>query len=554
MNRLGFRKTLSYYFGWALEANRNRWTDSEVLERMERAEAEGFSRRKMIALSTAAATAGIVSCKSRSFKAEVKSKSKDPEVVVLGAGAAGLSAAYLLAKSGVACAVYEGNSRLGGRVWTRDNFNSEGMIIELGAEFVDSDHNALMDICSEVGVEVVDFVNHVPGLEAEVFFMGGKPLYAKELIPQFRVLAAIIIKDLDTFVTSKGIDLPTLGKETPASKFDGMSISQYLQNAQSQGLEKTFVDVIKVAYLGMYGTDPDKQNSLNLLLLIDPHSKGLGIYGSSDEAKRVKGGNSRMIEGLAMAVQRKSTIEMEHKLVRISDNGSQFTLDFQTPSGNKQVKAGRIMCCLPFTTLREVEGIFDLDLSQEKKNAIKEMGYSTNAKFVVGFKERYWRRKGNTVEPNYGAVFSDGLVKEVRDSSNGQKGNSGIIMNYLSDKEGEFVSPQLFNNTMKHLEILYPGIGKTHDGLKNLQHWPSEKFIKASYSCQLVGHYGKMGGFENLIELSGRMGFAGEHLSSDYGGYMNGAIETATQAASALARNQTGQPGENTRSRGKRKK
>jgi len=173
---------------------------------------------------------------------------------------------------------------------------------------------------------------------------------------------------------------------------------------------------------------------------------------------------------------------------------------------------------------------------------------------VVGFKERYWRRKGNTVEPNYGAVFSDGLVKEVRDSSNGQKGNSGIIMNYLSDKEGEFVSPQLFNNTMKHLEILYPGIGKTHDGLKNLQHWPSEKFIKASYSCQLVGHYGKMGGFENLIELSGRMGFAGEHLSSDYGGYMNGAIETATQAASALARNQTGQPGENTRSRGKRKK
>jgi len=564
MNRVSFRKVLSKYFQWASEANRNGWSDAELAERMERSEEAAISRRKALAYATAAATvASLAACKSRAFnnsqassrKGKDNDKDGEIDVVVLGAGAGGLTAAYRMARAGVKCKIFEGNSRLGGRVWTRDNFNSDGMLIELGAEFVDTDHDALIEICSEVGVDVVDFVSHVQGLEEEVFHIGGKALYPKDVIPQFRKLAAMVTRDLNSFVTSKGMSLPTLGNDTPASKFDKMSIDEYLERAQSEGLEKTFADLIKVTYLGMYGTESDKQNALNLLLLMDPYSKGLGIYGSSDEAKRIKGGNSRMIEGLAKAVQtdRDSEILMEHKLVSIKDNGTQFTLDFETPAGVKTFKAGRVLCSLPFTALREVGGIQDLDLSQEKKNAIAEMGYSTNAKFVVGFKERYWRRPGNKVAPNYGAVFSDQLVKELRDSSNGQKGNSGIIMNYLSGKEGAVISPQLFNNTMKHLESLYPGITATHDGKKNLQHWASEPFVKASYSCQMVGHYGRMGGFESLCELNGRMFFAGEHMSGDYGGYMNGAIETGNQAAAALIRKETKQEMVQTRGRGKRR-
>src|SRR5690348_9252230 len=50
----------------------------------------------------------------------------DP-VVILGAGTAGLTAAYRLTKAGVPCVVYEAAKRVGGRMYTQHNFNSEGM-------------------------------------------------------------------------------------------------------------------------------------------------------------------------------------------------------------------------------------------------------------------------------------------------------------------------------------------------------------------------------------------------------------------------------------------
>jgi monoamine oxidase len=40
-----------------------------------------------------------------------------------------------------------------------------------------------------------------------------------------------------------------------------------------------------------------------------------------------------------------------------------------------------------------------------------------------------------------------------------------------------------------------------------------------------------MGGFEDPVELGGRMIFAGDSFSKDFGGYMNGAIETGKKAA-----------------------
>src|SRR5687767_14778902 len=47
-------------------------------------------------------------------------------VIVVGAGLAGLTAAYELGKRGVPVVLYEGSSRIGGRVWTAERFNAAG--------------------------------------------------------------------------------------------------------------------------------------------------------------------------------------------------------------------------------------------------------------------------------------------------------------------------------------------------------------------------------------------------------------------------------------------
>ena len=58
--------------------------------------------------------------------------------MIVGAGAAGLTAAWTLAKAGVPVVVYEASGRVGGRIWTFPGFNDDGQFIELGAELVDS--------------------------------------------------------------------------------------------------------------------------------------------------------------------------------------------------------------------------------------------------------------------------------------------------------------------------------------------------------------------------------------------------------------------------------
>src|SRR6266478_5191228 len=61
----------------------------------------------------------------------------DPKIVIVGAGLAGLTAAYELRKKGVFAEIHEASDRVGGRLLTAPNAIGPGLTVDLGAEFVD---------------------------------------------------------------------------------------------------------------------------------------------------------------------------------------------------------------------------------------------------------------------------------------------------------------------------------------------------------------------------------------------------------------------------------
>src|ERR1043166_250056 len=72
-------------------------------------------------------------------------------VIVVGAGLAGLAAAYELEKRGSAVSVFEARERVGGRVWTiREKL--EGMHAEAGGDLIDEDHEELRSLAKEMGL------------------------------------------------------------------------------------------------------------------------------------------------------------------------------------------------------------------------------------------------------------------------------------------------------------------------------------------------------------------------------------------------------------------
>ena len=81
----------------------------------------------------------------------------DPRVVVVGAGLAGLTAAYRLTQAGVAnVQLFESRAdRVGGRCWTARGF-ADGQTAEHGGEFIDTRHVHLLGLVDELGLELED--------------------------------------------------------------------------------------------------------------------------------------------------------------------------------------------------------------------------------------------------------------------------------------------------------------------------------------------------------------------------------------------------------------
>ena len=71
------------------------------------------------------------------------------DVVIVGAGAAGLTAAHELRKAGLSVAVLEARERVGGRLWTDV---IDGAMLELGGQWVSPDQDALIDTVAELGL------------------------------------------------------------------------------------------------------------------------------------------------------------------------------------------------------------------------------------------------------------------------------------------------------------------------------------------------------------------------------------------------------------------
>src|SRR5215510_3955860 len=107
-----------------------------------------MSRRKFIrTISTA--TAGLALPSSLFGTRQIATSAR---VVVVGAGLAGLTCAYRLKRSGIIATVYEANTRLGGRCWSRRDDFASGHIAEHGGELIDQGHTTIRQLAQELGL------------------------------------------------------------------------------------------------------------------------------------------------------------------------------------------------------------------------------------------------------------------------------------------------------------------------------------------------------------------------------------------------------------------
>jgi monoamine oxidase len=216
---------------------------------------DAVTRRKFVtdvakfSLLTGIIGTSVISCKKEEEKTrnaisdEGKGigSSNDKKVVIVGAGMAGLNAAYQLRKAGIRATIYEGSFRLGGRILTHyGDALQMGIHPEFGGDFIDSTHEDMLSLAKEFDLDLIDMYaeSKAANLIHETFFFDGRHISEEEIIKEFKKIAPAIQKD----ATSLGEDYDT----PDALIFDKMTLKDYIKSLKcSQWLK----DIFTAAYL-----------------------------------------------------------------------------------------------------------------------------------------------------------------------------------------------------------------------------------------------------------------------------------------------------------------
>ena len=481
------------------------------------------SRRRFLARSAGAVgSAALLSACGQTLKKPHDVAGDDP-VVVIGAGIAGLTAAWRLRQAGVAVRVFEANNRIGGRMYSLRDYFPDGQVIELGGELIDTDHTRIRGLATELGIELDDLLAVGGELEGDVWFAEGRRYSEADLAHAFAPLGAAIDRDLATLGDGDILWNDYQG----AQALDAMTITQWMDREGADGWLRR---LIEVAYTTEMGLACDQQSALNLLTFIGTEPDTFQIFGGSDERFHVRGGNDRIVHALADKLS--DAIETGSALESIAqDANGRYRLSLRRGESSMEVMASQVLLAIPFTTLRQVR--IDVALPAHKQRAIRDLRYGTNAKLMIGFNERVW----NTRYQQNGSTYADLPFQTTWDTTRAQPGVGGVLTNFTGGQHGldigEGKPKAQADAAATQLDAIFPGILAAREGAREVRmHWPTQPWAQGSYACfgpgDWTGIRGAMG------EKVGRLHFAGEHCALDTQGFMEGGCESGEIAAAEI--------------------
>jgi monoamine oxidase len=489
---------------------------------------DGMSRRQFVAGSAAvAAVAALDACAPRLPSGTVTPRPDQGEspVLIIGAGIAGLTAGYRLRSAGVPIRIIEAQNRIGGRMFSLRNFFADGQVCELGGELIDTNQTHIQSLAQELGIPLDD-LSKDDAVVKDMFYFDGALHSERDVVEAFVPVARQVSAALATLGPDPDVGYRTA---TPAAiALDRMTITQWLDKA---GVSGWFRRLLDVAYTTEYGLPVDRQSALNFLLMIDPEPDPFRMFGESDERYHVHTGNDTiprtLAEKLSDAIETNTVLE---SIDRRADGT--YACSLRRGPSSTTATAAQVLIAIPFTLLRDVR--IGVPLPAEKKRAIAELGYGTNAKLMVGFSSRVWRER---LKSN-GSMLTDMPFQLTWETSRAQSGRAGILTNFTGGAHGvdlgQGTDAEQASRMVADLERVFPGATAARAGMKQVRfHWPSFPWTRGSYASYLAGQWTAFSGAEG--ESVEGLHFAGEHTSLVAQGFMEGGCETGERAAKEIA-------------------
>ena len=462
-------------------------------------------------------------------------------IVIVGAGIAGLNAALTLQDAGLSCSIYEVSNRIGGRMHSDTTTWADGMVSELCGEFIDSDHETILGLIKRFGLKTINLGEQIAERAQSIIYYFNRYYSPEEMWKNFEAITPILRQQ----VQEAGFPTTYSNFTETGYRLDHLSVYDWIEQYVEGGHTTPLGHLLDGSCNGFYGMDTRVQSSLNLIYMFGPRASkddSAASWGPMKGSFKILGGNQQLPQAIANSLP-EGSIRFNHQLVAIKRNtNDSITLSFANPNGSSEITCDHVILALPFSTLRHLD-YEQAGFDALKQIAITQLGYGTISKLFIQFDTRYWYQDGPWPRVNNGFVMTDLDIQVLWDASAGQKGTSGLLVDYTGGHRGAAYAPkaaysttadsmkiqEYAQNCLQQLERVFPGISAHYTGRAELSYPTGDPYLLGSYSCWEIGQYTLFAGYEGMRQ--GPIHFAGEHCSTHWQGYMEGGASEGTRAA-----------------------
>ncbi|MEA2444530.1 MAG: monoamine oxidase, partial [Thermoleophilales bacterium] len=440
------------------------------------------SRRGFLGGGAAAGAAlvvngGLPELASGAARRPRKLRTRRVDVVVVGAGFAGLTAAYNVMRSGKSVLVLEARDRVGGRV-----FNHEiggGEISESGGTFVGPTQDRVLALAELLGLE--KFLTYNTGENVYVDDTGSRSTYSDTgptgtAPPDPLVTAdlANIVMQLDQMATEVPVDAPWTAAK--AAEWDAQTLDSWIRaNASPLGRDR-FARLTAAATRPIFGAEPSEISLLFTLFYIaaSGNEQNQGTFernfDTTDGAQmwRFVGGSQLIATGLAKRLGRRVILKAP---VRAIHNGARGV---SVVSDRINVKAKRVIVAIPPVLAGRID--YTPHMPPQRDALTQRLPQGTLMKVAAVYDRPFWRDQGLTGF----ALHLNGPVNAIFDDSP-PDGSPGVLFGFVGgDAARGFMPLSLDQRRAAIVKVLVECFG---DGAANPRdyfemNWPAEPWSR----------------------------------------------------------------------------
>lgn len=441
----------------------------------------------------------------------------ETDVVVVGAGYAGLSAALRLVDEGVDCVVLEGSGRVGGRVLTEKRAGA--FVVDHGGQWVGPTQKNFLSLAERFDCPI--FPTWEAGDHVELWHDGSRVLYDGAAPDEGDGIAdySRITELLDAMATTVDLEQPWL---TPQLElWDGMTAEVFFRaETGDDGALRRLALTIQ----GVWACEPSEISLFHVVFYIAAaggYEQLMETRGCAQDSRFVRGAGAL---ALAVAARLGSRVRLDERVIGIEQDGEGVSVRTSGP----RFAARRIIVAVPPPAVARIS--FGPALPPARRGWLAHHRMGSVAKIHAIYPRAFWRSAGLS---GIATLYGDGPVGVVFDNSPPDGSVGALVAFVYADRVAAWSQLSADSRRAAVLAQLSSVVGA--DAGSPLDYtekiWPQDEFARGGYEAYAMPGAWTGHGLEGWRAPVGRVHWAGAETASRWNGYIDGAIESGHRAA-----------------------